>query len=211
MNDRWPVCRSPWRRDRLNRCGSELNVAVAAGDVHLRLGGSSTTVSAITRGVPAAVMATAHYRLLAALGRHGVDPNELAIMDLTPADMLAVWQRGDIDAGFVCEPTLGAMSEAGGRVLITSREIAEEGFLTGEIGIAHSGFAGRHPEIVVQYLRNQMQAVELIRQAPDVASETIARGFDLPAAEALRQMSSLTFRAAINPSYLRQAVRAEQE
>ncbi len=209
--------------------GSELNAAVAAGSVHMGLGGSSTTVSAIVQGVPAEVIwiyniigenealvvregseveavedlvakraaapfgATTHYHLLAALRLFDVDPEDLTIMDLSPSDMLAAWQRGDIDAGFVWEPTLAAMLEHGGEVLITSREIAEHGFLTGDIGIAHTRFAARHPEIVVEYLRNQMQAVELIRSDPEAAAEAIAGEFGLSQHEALRQMSSLIF------------------
>jgi len=209
--------------------GSELNAAVAAGDVHLGLGGSSTTVSAIAQGVPAEVIwiyniigdnealvvredsdidrvedlvgkraaapfgATTHYHLLVALGLHDVAPGGLTIMDLAPSDMLAAWQRGDIDAGFVWEPTLAAMLDSGGRVLISSREIADEGFLTGDIGIAHTRFASQHPEIVVQYLKNQIEAVEVIRNDPEAAAEAIAQEFDLSSEEALRQMQSLVF------------------
>ncbi|TVQ38741.1 MAG: taurine ABC transporter substrate-binding protein [Spirochaetaceae bacterium] len=209
--------------------GSELNAAVAAGSVDLGLGGSSTTVAAITQGVPAEVIwiyniigdnealvvradgdvrqvadlagrrvaapfgATTHYHLLAALELAGVDPNSLTILDMSPGDMRAAWQRGDIDAGFVWEPTLAAMLELGGRVLITSGELAAQGFLTGDIGIVRSGFAERHPELVVRYLKNQMRAVDFIRDDPEQAAQSIAEEFGIEAQEALRQMSTLVF------------------
>lgn len=221
--------------------GSELNAAVAAGSVHLGLGGSSTTVAAIAQGVPAEVIwiydiigdnealvvregsgieemadlagrrvaspfgATTHYHLLVALELFGVDPDEVTILDLAPADMLAAWQRGDIDAGFVWEPTLAAMLDLGGEVLVSSRTIAAEGFLTGDIGIVHNRFAEEHPEIVVRYLENQIRAVELIREDPEAAAEAVAGELDLSVAEARRQMDTLVFLDGdeqLGPEYL---------
>lgn len=137
--------------------------------------------------------ATTHYHLLVALELFDIDPNSLEIIDLAPADMRAAWQRGDIDAGFVWEPTLTALLDLGGEVLISSRQIAEEGFLTGDIGIVHQGFAERHPEIVTQYIRNQMWAIDLIRSDPEQAAAAIADELSLSDEEARRQMDTLVF------------------
>lgn len=149
--------------------------------------------------------ATTHYHLLVALELHGVDADTVEILDMAPADMLAAWQRGDIDAGFVWEPTLAAMLGIGGDVLISSRALAEAGFLTGDIGIVHQGFARRHPEIVTQYVRNQVWAVELIRSDPDGAAAAVARELGLSKEEARRQMDSLLFlsgREQLDAAYL---------
>ncbi len=149
--------------------------------------------------------ATTHYHLLVALELHGVDPGTVEILDMAPADILAAWQRGDIDAGFVWEPTLAAMLELGGEVLISSRTLAEAGFLTGDIGIVHQGFAEEHPEIVTQYLRNQVWAVDLIRSEPNRAAKAVGRELGLSQEEARRQMDSLLFLSGdeqLSPSYL---------
>ncbi|TVR67811.1 MAG: glycine/betaine ABC transporter substrate-binding protein [Spirochaetaceae bacterium] len=145
------------------------------------------------RRVAAPFGATTHYHLMVALELAGLDPSELTIMDMTPQDMRAAWQRGDIDAGFVWEPTLAAMLEMDGRVLVTSGEIAAQGYLTGDITIARRGFAERYPHLVEQYLRAQIRAVELILSDPDEAASAIAREFSLDQAEARRQMDSLVF------------------
>ncbi len=137
--------------------------------------------------------ATTHYHLLTAMDLAGVDPAEVRILDMPPTEMLAAWTRGDIDAGFVWEPTLAAMLDSGGRVLISSGELAAQGFLTGDIGIARNGFAERHPDVVVQYVRNQIRAVELIRSDPRRAAAAIAAELSLEAEEARRQMDSLIF------------------
>ena len=147
----------------------------------------------VGKRVAAPFGATTHYHLLAALDLAGVDAALLTILDMPPADMRAAWQRGDIDAGFVWEPTLAAMLELGGRVLLTSGELAAQGFPTGDIGIARSGFAERYPELVVAYIENQVRAIELIRNEPDTAARLVAEEFGIPAAEALRQMNTLVF------------------
>ncbi|MFW5695642.1 MAG: glycine betaine ABC transporter substrate-binding protein [Alkalispirochaeta sp.] len=137
--------------------------------------------------------ATTHYHLLVALELFGIDLDSLEVIDLAPSDMRAAWQRGDIDAGFVWEPTLTALLEMDGEVLISSRQIAEEGFLTGDIGIVHREFAERHPEIVTQYIRNQMWAIDLIQEDPQRAAAAIAEELSLSQEEARRQMDTLIF------------------
>jgi taurine transport system substrate-binding protein len=149
--------------------------------------------------------ATTHYHLLVALELHGVDPATVEILDMAPPDILAAWQRGDIDAGFVWEPTLAAMLELGGEVLISSRTLAEAGFLTGDIGIVNRGFAEEYPEIVTQYLRNQIWAVDLIRAEPDGAAAAVGKELGLSREEARRQMDSLLFLSGeeqLSPEYL---------
>ncbi|TVR61303.1 MAG: taurine ABC transporter substrate-binding protein [Spirochaetaceae bacterium] len=149
--------------------------------------------------------ATTHYHLLTALDLAGVDAAEVRVLDMPPTEMLAAWQRGDIDGGFVWEPTLAAMLENDGRVLIASGALAEQGYVTGDIGIVRNGFAEQNPKIVVQYIRNQIRAVELIRDDPDRAARAIAAELSLDATEARRQMDSLVFvdgETQLSPEYL---------
>jgi taurine transport system substrate-binding protein len=137
--------------------------------------------------------ATTHYHLLVAFELNDIDPAGIEVLDMGPADILAAWQRGDIDAAFVWEPTLSAMLELGGEVLVSSRVLAAEGFLTGDIGIVYRGFAEDHPEIVTRYIENQMWAIDLIRSDPDRAAEAVAGELGLSREEARRQMETLVF------------------
>jgi taurine transport system substrate-binding protein len=147
----------------------------------------------VGKTVAAPFGATTHYHLLVALRLAGVSPEDVTILDMAPSEMRAAWQRGDIDAGFVWEPTLSAMLALDGRVLVSSKELAEAGFLTGDIGIVRREFAQSHPEIVARYLVNQVRAVQFIRDNPQQAAAAVARQFDLAEGEALRQMESLVF------------------
>ena len=160
----------------------------------VRKGGGIESVRDLAgKTVAAPFGATTHYHLLMALQLAGVDPGSLRILDMPPIEMLAAWTRGDIDAGFVWEPTLAAMLENGGRVLVSSGSLAKQGYLTGDIGIVRRGFAEEHPEIVVKYIRNQIRAIALIRSNPEAASSAIAAELSLDKAEALRQMNTLLF------------------
>ena len=145
----------------------------------------------VGKTVAAPFGATTHYHLLAALGIANVDPESVTVLDLQPPDMLAAWQRGDIDAGFVWEPTLAQMIELDGRVLISSRQLAAEGFVTGDIAIVHQEFASSYPDLVTQYLANQDRAVRYYREYPEESAAAVARQFGISEQEAARQMASL--------------------
>ncbi|MDC7235363.1 MAG: ABC transporter substrate-binding protein [Spirochaetales bacterium] len=135
--------------------------------------------------------ATTHYHLLAALELEGVDPETVQIFDMQPPDALAAWHRGDIDGSFIWEPTLAKMLESGGEVLIYSRKLSENGYLTGDITVARKGFAEKYPDLVVKYIASEIKAVDFYNNDPEAAAEAVSRQFDIPQAEALRQMKSL--------------------
>ena len=147
----------------------------------------------VGRRVAAPFGATTHYHLLAAFEEFGVDPATVEIFDMQPPEMLAAWQRGDIDAGFVWEPTLAQMLEFDGRVLISSGELASRGYVTGDIGLVRTAFAERYPEVVSTYLATLHRAVQFYRTNPDEAAEAVAREFGIEVEEAARQMASLVW------------------
>ena len=62
------------------------------------------------------------------------------IVDLQPPDILAAWQRGDIDAAYVWNPTLAELKKDG-TILITSAELAKEGKLTADLAVVTNAFA----------------------------------------------------------------------
>lgn len=137
--------------------------------------------------------ATTHYHLLAAFAEYGLDPADVQIFDMQPPEMLAAWQRGDLDAGFVWEPTLARMIELDGRVLISSGELAARGYLTGDIGLVRREFARRYPELVAAYVATLDRAVRFYRDNPEDAAAAVAREFGIPPEEAARQMASLVW------------------
>lgn len=148
---------------------------------------------------------TTHYHLLVAFKEFGLDPKTVTVLDMQPPDMLAAWVRGDLDAGFVWEPTLIKMLESGGEVLVSSRALAEKGYLTADVAVVRKGFAEKYPQMVATYVKTLGRAVDFYREKPQEAARAVAKEFNLTEAEALRQMKTMTFlntKEHLGPKYL---------
>ncbi len=153
--------------------------------------GIKTVQDLAGKKVAAPFGSTTHYHLLVAFKAFGLDPRRATILDMQPPDMLAAWQRGDLDAGFVWEPTLIKMKEAGGEILLSSRALADKGYLTADVGVVRRAFAEKHPDLVVKYVRTLSRAVDFLRAEPKEAARAVAREFGLSEAEAERQMKTM--------------------
>lgn len=152
---------------------------------------------------------TTHYHLLVAFKEFGLDPKRATVLDMQPPDMLAAWTRGDIDAGFVWEPTLIKMIESGGEVLVPSRVLADKGYLTADVAVVRKEFAQKHPQVVATYVRTLSDAVKFYREKPQEAARAVGKEFGLSEAEALRQMKTMTLLTAeehATPKYLKGGV-----
>ena len=133
---------------------------------------------------------TSHYSLLAALELNGVDPTKVKIVDLQPPDILAAWQRGDIDGAYVWNPTLAELKKDG-KILITSEELAKEGKLTADLAVVTNAFADEYPDAVQTWVDQQNKAVELYNSDPQTAGAAVGRQLNITADEALAQMKDL--------------------
>ncbi|MEM6597470.1 MAG: ABC transporter substrate-binding protein [Cyanobacteria bacterium P01_D01_bin.36] len=139
---------------------------------------------------------TTHFSLLSALDSEGIDPTTVQILDMQPQDMLAAWQRGDIDGGFVWQPTLSKMTDADGTVLITAKELAEKGIITADLGIVSTEFAEQYPEFLKGYVAALDEAVQLYRNDPEAAAEAISEEIGLTPEESLKVMNELVWVSA---------------
>lgn len=138
---------------------------------------------------------TAHYSLLNALKLEGVSLAEVKILDMQPPDILAAWQRGDIDAAYVWNPVLGKLL-ADGKVITDSGKLAEKGIVTADLGIVSKSFAQKYPDLVTKYIKVQQKAYELYKNNPDDAAVALAKGLNIEKAEALRQAKELIWLSA---------------
>jgi taurine transport system substrate-binding protein len=155
--------------------------------------GIKTAADLVGKKVAAPFGSTTHYSLLGALKVSNVDPAKVRVLDMQPPDMLAAWQRGDIDAAYVWEPTLKKMVDAGGEVILTSREMAQKGYLTGDVAVVRRAFSEKHPDLVVRYLQTQVKAVDLWLRNPREAAGAVAKAFNIASDEAEREMKTLVW------------------
>ncbi|ORV92873.1 glycine betaine ABC transporter substrate-binding protein [Mycolicibacterium iranicum] len=130
---------------------------------------------------------TAHYSLLAALNQNGLSPGDVALVDLQPQAILAAWERGDIDAAYTWLPTLDQL-RATGKDLITSRQLAEDGKPTLDLGVVSTEFAEAHPEVVDIWRQQEARALDLIEDDPDAAAKAISAEIGLTPEETAGQI-----------------------
>lgn len=136
---------------------------------------------------------TAHYSLLSLLELEGIKQNEVTLLDLLPQDLLAAWQRGDIDGGYTWEPILAAIEQSGGKVLATSGELAKRGHATFTVGVVSQAFAQHYPDAVKQYVALLDKAVKIYRQDPQTAAKTLSTEIGIPPEDALRQAGNVAW------------------
>jgi len=156
----------------------------------VRKGKVASVADLVGKKVATPFASTAHYSLLAALTGAGVDPGKVDVIDLEPQDILAAWQRGDIDGAYVWTPTLAELRKTGD-VLVTSRQLAEQGKPTADLAVVRSEFADKYPTTVQTWIKEQDRAVKLIREQPDEAAAAIGTELNIPAEQAKAQIAEL--------------------
>ncbi|MBB3212772.1 taurine transport system substrate-binding protein [Herbaspirillum sp. Sphag1AN] len=95
----------------------------------------------------AAPVSTDHYQLLALIKNQGLTEKDVHIFAIPQPEIVAAYNRGDIDGGFVWDPALTELKK-GGKVLVTSKDVAEKGAPTFSAWIATGTFAKEHPEFL---------------------------------------------------------------
>ena len=122
---------------------------------------------------------TTHFALLSLLSLEKIDANSLTLLDLKPQDLLAAWQRKDIDAGYIWDPVKTKLLGDGGKVLTSSAELAKRGVITADVGIVTTDFATKYPDAVKTYVKALDEAVEFYRKDPEAAAKAIAPELNL--------------------------------
>ena len=134
---------------------------------------------------------TAHFSLLKALDSKNINSNDVEILDMQPQDILAAWQRGDIDGAYVWHPTLGKIQESNGQNLVTSEELATEGIITSDIGIVSNSFSEQYPQFVKDYKSILDDAISKYREDPNNVAKTLTSALGVTEAEVLAQIEGL--------------------
>jgi len=95
----------------------------------------------------AAPVSTDHYQLLALLKSVGLTEKDVQVFAIPQPDIVAGYNRGDIDGGFVWDPALTELKK-NGKVLVTSKDVADKGAPTFSAWVATSAFARENPDFL---------------------------------------------------------------
>ena len=112
----------------------------------------------------AAPVSTDHYQLLALIKSLGLTEKDVQVFAIPQPDIVAGYNRGDLDGGFVWDPALTELKK-NGKVLVTSKDVAEQG-RADLLGLGRDGqaFAKDQPGLPQGLLRRDRQISDLVRQ-----------------------------------------------
>lgn len=130
---------------------------------------------------------TSHLSLVKALEMNGLTPNEITLLDMDTKDIMAAWERGDIDAAYTWEPTLTEIKKSG-KVLLDSADMAKKGVTTVNIELAHKKFTQKYPELVAEYISALAKAGKLYKDEPEKAIQANAAALSISEADTKIQM-----------------------
>ncbi len=169
--------------------------------------GSGISGLADLRGKAVAVPfgSTTHFALLQALSDEQIPQQDIEILDLQPQEMVAAWGSGNIDAGYVWEPSLGEMVSNGGKIVLTSQDLLDRGIVTADLIVARTEFVEEYPDVTTGYAQAINDAVEFYRSNPDEATAAVAEETGLEPDVVREQMNGLIWLNAeehLAPEYM---------
>ncbi|RXZ83103.1 aliphatic sulfonate ABC transporter substrate-binding protein [Paenibacillaceae bacterium] len=135
---------------------------------------------------------TSHFSLLSAMKQEGIDSKTVKLIDMQAPDLLAAWQRGDIDGAYTWQPVQAKLLAENGRIIITSKEVADKGALTGEFGVVHNDFIAKYPEAVKTYIKVLDEGTKFYREHSEEAAEALSKELGLSPEETLKAMQEIT-------------------
>lgn len=93
-------------------------------------------------------VSTSHFHLLVGMEKlWHIDPTQVQILNMKPPQIMAAWQRGDIDAAYVWPPALTQLL-ADGKIITDSEAIGAASVPTFDGLVVDRGFAEKHPEFM---------------------------------------------------------------
>ncbi|WP_315918618.1 taurine ABC transporter substrate-binding protein [Mesorhizobium sp. SP-1A] len=102
-------------------------------------------------GVP--FVSTSHFHLLVGLEKvWKVDPREVNILNMKPPQIVAAWQRGDIDAAYVWPPALSEILKSG-KVISDSEVIGKASVPTFDGIVVDKKFAADNPKFMAAFAK----------------------------------------------------------
>lgn len=147
---------------------------------------------------------TSHYILLNALKIAGIE-DKVQLLDMQTADIVAAWERGDINAAYTWQPSLGKLLESGGKVIISSEDMANKGYITANVGLVRKDFSQKYPELVASFIASLAEGAMIYRGNPKEGADIVAKELQISSVDALKQMSGsiwLTPEEQLNNEYL---------
>ncbi|MBN9075960.1 MAG: taurine ABC transporter substrate-binding protein [Rhizobiales bacterium 65-79] len=98
-------------------------------------------------------VSTSHFHLLVALEKvWKINPRDVTILNLTPPQIVAAWERGDIDAAYVWPPALSKIEKTG-KEIINSGEVGKASVPTFDAIMVGKSFGKDNPKFMAAFTK----------------------------------------------------------
>ncbi|WP_449045490.1 taurine ABC transporter substrate-binding protein [Paracoccus versutus] len=105
------------------------------------------------KNVAVPFVSTSHFHLLVGMDQvWKIDPRGVNILNMKPPQILAAWQRGDIDAAYVWPPVLTELMKEG-TVIADSEQIGAASVPTFDGLVADKKFAAENPDFMAAFTK----------------------------------------------------------
>ncbi|MFA5524659.1 MAG: glycine betaine ABC transporter substrate-binding protein [Tissierellales bacterium] len=130
---------------------------------------------------------TSHYILLNALREAGIE-GKVQLLDMQTADIVAAWERGDIQAAYTWQPSLGKLLEKGGKVIVSSEDMIKRGYVTANVKLVRGEFAQKYPDLVASLVAYLAEGALIYSENPLEGGKIVSGELQINPEDALKQM-----------------------
>lgn len=148
---------------------------------------------------------TAQYALELAIKVYKLDKSKIKLVPLKPAELVAAWKRGDIDAGYVWGPFSQQLEADGGHEIFATKQLQKDGYLIYNNYVVRKEFAEKYPQLVVKFLRVHQEKVDEYKKDPEGSAQIIAKHLELPIETVRSVLSGMEYPSLseqLTPAYL---------
>lgn len=116
--------------------------------------GTGITAPSDLKGKRIAVpfVSTTHFHMLFALEQFGLTEKDVKLINMQPNNIVAAWQREDIDAAFIWDPALGKIKK-NGQVLISSKTLSAWGKPTFDGLVVNKEFGKENADFMAKIIK----------------------------------------------------------
>ena len=124
---------------------------------------------------------TAQYAFEVAVKHSGADRRKIKTLALKPAEIVAAWKRGDVDAAYVWGPFSQQLEAGGGKQIFATKDLQKDKVLVFNNFVVRKEFADKNPELVARFLRVTQDKVDQYKKDEEGSVQAIAKHLDIPA------------------------------
>jgi len=154
--------------------------------------GIEKVVDLVGKRIAVPFASTSHYVLLNVLKEAGIE-KDVQLLDMQTAEIVAAWERGDVQAAYTWQPTLAQLLKSG-YTLTDSSEMAEKGYITANVEVVRKKFSEKYPELVADFISALSEAGDIYRNNPKKAAEIAGNELGIETEVALHQMRGTTWK-----------------